>query len=328
MTEQTTPTDAALPHQLPQANASTLIYNEAGEYLLHLRDDIPGIWEPGSWSLLGGGREPGDRSLEETARRELREEAGLELPDLTPFTVEEARGSDGGTVPIQIFTGRWAGDPATLNLTEGVMLHWFRPEVMPRLRMASSTRDLIRRHAELLRRDSLGTVAEETADNSSPADQPSPPPTLSGGGRTVLNGIGVHLYLEDADGEVLLGLRHPDSAYAGSMWHFLAGHCEQESALTCLVREAHEEAGLRIEPGDVELVHVVHLVDTPGGQPRMQMVFRARRWSGVPELREPDKCTGWRWWPPNGLPAQTVPYTRAAIEGIRAGRRYTEMGWS
>ncbi|GES33338.1 hypothetical protein San01_58260 [Streptomyces angustmyceticus] len=37
----------------------------------------PGTWEPGSWSLLGGGREPGDRSLEDTARRELWEEAGL-----------------------------------------------------------------------------------------------------------------------------------------------------------------------------------------------------------------------------------------------------------
>jgi len=327
MTEQTTPTDAAPTGQLPRANASMLIHNGAGEYLLHLRDDIPGIWEPGAWSLLGGGREPGDRSLEETARRELREEAGLELPDLAPFAVEQARDSDGRTVAIQIFTGRWAGDPATLNLTEGVMLHWFRPEVMPRLRMAPSTRDLIRRHTELLRRDSPGTATEGAADNSSPADH-SPLSMPSGGGRTVLHAIGAHLHLEDADGRVLLGLRHPNSASAGSTWHFLAGHCEQESALTCLVREAHEEAGLRIEPGDVELAHVVHLVDTPGGRPRMQMVFRARRWSGIPEVREPDRCTDWRWWPPDGLPAQTVPYTRAAIEGIRAGRRYTEMGWS
>ncbi|MER0478223.1 NUDIX domain-containing protein [Streptomyces sp. Edi2] len=174
MTEQSAPTDAALPHQLPQANASTLIYNGAGAYLLHLRDDIPGIWEPGAWSLLGGGREPGDRSLEETARRELREEAGLELPDLAPFAVEQARGSDGGIVPIQIFTGRWEGDPATLNLTEGIMLHWFRPEVMPRLRMAPSTRNLIRRHAELLRRNGLETAAQGGARNSSPVDRPSP----------------------------------------------------------------------------------------------------------------------------------------------------------
>ncbi|WP_406473132.1 NUDIX domain-containing protein [Streptomyces platensis] len=156
MNDQTSPTDSAPPHQLrpqlplPGANASALIYNESGAYLLHLRDDIPGIWEPGSWSLLGGGREPGDRSLEETIRRELREEAGLDIPGLVPFTVEEAQSSDGTTLPIQIFAGQWSGDPADLELTEGIMLHWFRPEVLPRLRMSPSTRALLRRHAELL----------------------------------------------------------------------------------------------------------------------------------------------------------------------------------
>ncbi|MFF0520661.1 NUDIX domain-containing protein [Actinomadura nitritigenes] len=77
------------------SRASALIFNGRGEYLLHLRDDIPGIVEPGAWSLLGGGREPGDRSLAETIRRELREEAGLELPVLEPFAVDEVveRGS-------------------------------------------------------------------------------------------------------------------------------------------------------------------------------------------------------------------------------------------
>ncbi|GAA2254307.1 hypothetical protein GCM10010232_49180 [Streptomyces amakusaensis] len=130
------------------ANASTLIHNRRGEYLLHLRDQRPGIWQPGAWSLLGGGREPGDRDLEDTARRELREEAGLDPGPLEPFAVEYATAMDGTTtVPIQIFTGRWDGDPDTLDLTEGVMLRWFRPETMPRLRMSPTTLDLVRRHA-------------------------------------------------------------------------------------------------------------------------------------------------------------------------------------
>ncbi|MET9535032.1 hypothetical protein ABZY02_31470 [Streptomyces sp. NPDC006649] len=47
-----------------RAHASALIYNDRGEYLLHLRDYFPGqIWEPGMWSLLGGGREPQDAPL-------------------------------------------------------------------------------------------------------------------------------------------------------------------------------------------------------------------------------------------------------------------------
>ncbi|MGW3391288.1 NUDIX hydrolase [Streptomyces cinereoruber] len=139
--------------------------------------------------------------------------------------------------------------------------------------------------------------------------------------------VGVHLHLE-RDGKVLLGLRHPDSAYAGGLWHFLAGHCETESATACLVREAYEEAGLVVDPADLDLVHVVHLLHRPGVPPRVQLFFRARRWEGVPELREPDKCAAWRWWDPKDLPDALVPYARAAIEGIGAGRPYTETGWS
>ncbi|MEU9670886.1 NUDIX domain-containing protein [Streptomyces bobili] len=73
---------------------------------------------------------------------------------------------------------------------------------------------------------------------------------------TVLNVIGGHLYLERPDATVLLGPRHPGSAFAPSTWHVLAGHCEQESAITRLIREAREEAGLQIRSQDVELVHV------------------------------------------------------------------------
>ncbi|MGW2956542.1 NUDIX hydrolase [Streptomyces eurythermus] len=143
----------------------------------------------------------------------------------------------------------------------------------------------------------------------------------------VLNVVGVHLYLE-RDGQVLLGLRHPGSAYSGGSWHVLAGHCEAEAASACLVREAYEEAGLVIEPADVELVHTVPMREQPTDPPRVQLFFRALRWEGEPELREPDKCVQWAWWNVKDLPEPIVPYTRAAIEGIRAGRVYTEPGWT
>lgn len=142
--------------------------------------------------------------------------------------------------------------------------------------------------------------------------------------------IGVNLYLENPDGQVLLGLRRADSAFAGEVWHFLAGHCEPgESALAGLVREAEEEAGLVIRPEDAELVHIVHLADEPdtGTRPRVQFVFRVRRWQGQPELREPDECLAWRWWTPDELPTPIVPYAQTAIQNVRAGRPYGELGW-
>jgi 8-oxo-dGTP pyrophosphatase MutT (NUDIX family) len=301
------------------ANASALIYNDRGEYLLHLRDYFPGkIWEPGMWSLLGGGREPQDATLEHTVRRELAEEAGLDIADLTPFGTEYASDVAGATVPIAIYAGRWNGDPRELHLTEGVMLAWFTPDDLHRLRIADTTSDLVRRHA--------ANRPASTAPQSglSPHDERRPASPHG----TVLNVIGVHLYLERPDGTVLLGLRHPDSAFAPSTWHVLAGHCEQESAITCLIREAQEEAGLHIERQDVKLVHVVHHIDRAGDRPRMGLFFRARAWSGEPELREPNKCTQWKFWDPTALPEDLVPYTRVAIEGIRTGRSYSETGWA
>ncbi|MFD0230242.1 NUDIX hydrolase [Streptomyces decoyicus] len=294
-------------------NASALIHDGHGRYLLHLRDYREGIWAPGAFDLLGGGRTREDTSPEATLRRELAEEVpGLEVDGLTPYAVEEATSVDGFAVPIQIFAGRWRGDPDRIRLQEGVLLRWFTPDQLWRLRLSPATGDLIHRHA-----------AQHTPEASPPAR----PPVWDGGSRTVLNGIGVHLHLEDDEGRVLLGLRHPDSRYAANTWHYLAGRCEQEPAVACLVREAQEEAGLVVDPADVELVHVVHVVDSPGGQPLMQLVFRARRWKGVPEVREPDKCLTWQWWPPHELPEHLVPYARTAIAGIAEGRMYAEMGW-
>ncbi|MEU0723693.1 NUDIX domain-containing protein [Streptomyces sp. NPDC006140] len=301
-----------------KANASALIYNDRGEYLLHLRDYFPGrIWEPGMWSLLGGGREPQDATLEHTVRRELAEEAGLHIADLTPFGTEYASDDAGATVSIGIYAGRWNGDPRELHLTEGVMLAWFAPDDLHRLRIAPSTSDLVRRHA--------AGHPVGTAPQSGPSSHDERHPASPHG--TVLNVIGVHLHLERPDGKVLLGLRHPDSTFAPSTWHALAGHCEQENAVTCLIREAREEAGLHIERQDVELVHVVHHIDKAGDRPRMGLFFRARTWSGEPELREPDKCTQWKFWDPAALPDNVVPYTRQAISKIQNGELYSETGW-
>ncbi|WP_395577184.1 NUDIX domain-containing protein [Streptomyces sp. BK79] len=296
------------------ANASALIYNDRGEYLLHLRDYFPGqIWESGMWSLLGGGREPQDATLEHTVRRELAEEAGLDLAGLSPFGTEYASHDDGTTVPIAIYAGRWNGDPRELHLTEGVMLAWFAPDDLHRLRIADTTSDLVRRHAAGL-----------PPMQSEPEPEEQRPAAPHG---TVPNIIGVHLYLERPDGTVLLGLRHPDSAFAPSTWHVLAGHCEQENAIDCLIREAMEEAGLSIERQDVELVHVVHHIGQPRNPPRMALFFRARTWSGEPVLREPDKCTQWKFWDPAALPDDLVPYTRLAIAKIQNGELYSETGW-
>src|SRR5690606_24010969 len=133
------------------------------------------------WSLLGGGREAQDVTLEHTVRRELHEEAGLHIAGLTPFGTEEATDDAGRTVPIAIYAGRWNGDPRDLHLTEGVMLAWFAPEDLDRLRIAPTTRDLVRRHA--------ASLPTSTAPQNRLAPHEEHRASPHG---TVLNVIGVH----------------------------------------------------------------------------------------------------------------------------------------
>ncbi|CAM5273686.1 hypothetical protein KAURM247S_04310 [Kitasatospora aureofaciens] len=63
---------AEIDGQAEPVNASVLIHDGAGRYLFHLRDNYRGIWAPGEWSLLGGGREPLDATLTDTLLRERR----------------------------------------------------------------------------------------------------------------------------------------------------------------------------------------------------------------------------------------------------------------
>ena len=289
----------------PRGTAALLV-DSRGRYLLHLRDANKKICDPGTWSIPGGDRE-GTETSREAVERELLEETGLVVP-LEEFTVVDSLGPDGTKGRIRVYFGTWDGNADELPCPEGIMFRHFDAATIPYLTMCPWTKEVIDLH------------------QAQAPTRPPVPAQVRPGRQARLNVVGVHLYLEQ-DGKVLLGLRHPDAAFAASTHHFLAGHCEQESAIACLIREAQEEAGVAIVPADLELVHVVHLVDHPGGQPRMGLVFRAQKWTGTPEVREPDRCVSWGWWPSDALPDKIVPYTRAAIEGIRAGRLYTELGW-
>ncbi|WP_078898377.1 NUDIX domain-containing protein [Streptomyces sp. CNQ-509] len=122
-----------------------VITNEAGEVLMHLRDDKEGIWAPGTWAPLGGGAEPGDADPLATGVRELQEEAGLEGVALTSmFRVD----SDG--YPVHVFHGRWNGDAKTLVLGEGTDLAFITPADFDRLPMNTSVRKDTRRVLDLI----------------------------------------------------------------------------------------------------------------------------------------------------------------------------------
>ena len=71
---------------LPTADAvAAILVTPDRRFLLQQRDELPGIWYPGCWSLFGGGIDPGETELE-ALRRELREEIGFVPEHASLFT--------------------------------------------------------------------------------------------------------------------------------------------------------------------------------------------------------------------------------------------------
>jgi ADP-ribose pyrophosphatase YjhB (NUDIX family) len=135
--------------------------------------------------------------------------------------------------------------------------------------------------------------------------------------------VDVHLILRRGD-DILLG-RRQNTGFADGCWHLPAGHAEDgESASAALVREAAEEIGVRIDPGDVRFVHLMHHRTDTG---RIAVFFEVTRWTGEPMNTEPDKCAGWKWFPLGALPEQMIVYAEQALNHYADGQTYAERGW-
>ncbi|MEU9130431.1 NUDIX domain-containing protein [Kitasatospora sp. NPDC048540] len=98
------------------SSADAIITTSRHEVLLQLRDDRPDISWPAHWVVPGGRREAGETPYQ-TARRELREETGLDVPGLLPFLPAPAAGT--GTEGMRFFHAVHEVDPAELVLGEG-----------------------------------------------------------------------------------------------------------------------------------------------------------------------------------------------------------------
>ena len=138
--------------------------------------------------------------------------------------------------------------------------------------------------------------------------------------------VDVYVLLRRPDGMILL-LERSGTGYADGQLCPPSGHLEDgESVARCAVREAAEETGVGIDPADLVFTHVVHHRN-PEGQGRIGIFFTATRWAGEPVNREPHKCAGLQWADPARPPANTVPYTAAALAAITRREAFSLDGW-
>ncbi|MET9340854.1 2'-5' RNA ligase family protein [Nonomuraea sp. NPDC003804] len=133
--------------------------------------------------------------------------------------------------------------------------------------------------------------------------------------------VDVHV-LFVCDGKVLLG-RRANTGYADGRWHLPSGHLEAgESVIEAAAREAREEVGVVVDPGDLTFVHAMHRAPD-----RVGLFFRAERWHGEPYNAEPGKCDALEWHPLDRLPDGMVAYPAAALAAIGDGRPFAQFGF-
>ena len=135
--------------------------------------------------------------------------------------------------------------------------------------------------------------------------------------------VAVHLFFLRAD-RVLL-LRRFNTGWEDGNYSVPAGHVDAGETVThAAIREAHEEIGVRLEPQDVEVVHVMH---RKSEDERIDFFLLVRHWTGEIANREPDKCDDLAWYPVASLPDNMIPYVRQALRNHHNGVLFSEFGW-
>ena len=103
------------------------------------------------------------------------------------------------------------------------------------------------------------------------------------------------------------------------------GHIEENESLTSgAAREFFEEVGIRFNPKDLVLVHVMHRKEE---DIRMDFFFTGNVDRQKPFNKEPEKCDDLGWFPLNSLPNNTIPYIAEAIRSYQKHVFFSEFGW-
>jgi len=126
------------------------------------------------------------------------------------------------------------------------------------------------------------------------------------------------------DGKTLLSRRF-NTGWMDGNYSLIAGHLDgNESVSNAMIREAFEEAGIRITKENIKPAKVLHRFSD---HEYMDFFFIAEKWEGEPAIKEPNKCDDMSWFPINSLPENTLPYVKNVIENYNDGVPFIESGW-
>ena len=124
-------------------------------------------------------------------------------------------------------------------------------------------------------------------------------------------------------GNAVLLQQRAGTGYRDGYWAVLAGHVDPgESPHEAAVREAHEEAGVTIDPAALRPLTALHRFERggPAVEQRVDFFFEATQWSDEASLQEVDKASAMEWFALDALPEPVVPHELDLLRLLQDGR--------
>ena len=125
--------------------------------------------------------------------------------------------------------------------------------------------------------------------------------------------------------EILLQERFNTGYMDGKYDMACSGHLEKgESLAHAVVREAKEEIGIEIDEKDLKLVSVIH----PYQDDYLNVFFETKKYQGIPQIMEKDKCDDLQWFDIDNLPDNIMERMRKVLINIHNDILYDDAEFS
>ncbi len=114
-------------------------------------------------------------------------------------------------------------------------------------------------------------------------------------------GVGIGVYILNEKNELMIGLRK--SKHGNGTWSPPGGKLDFfESFEACAIRETKEECNLDLKKEDLQILGVTNDIHENEEKHFVTIHLFTRKFSGVLNANEPDKCEIWQWSSLDNLP--------------------------
>ncbi|RUS46226.1 NUDIX domain-containing protein [Cohnella sp. AR92] len=136
----------------------------------------------------------------------------------------------------------------------------------------------------------------------------------------------VHLFFLNGKNEILL-LKRRNTGFEDGKWSVVAGRIDgNEEVKSAAIREAFEEAGVKIKQQYLEVIGIMHRRDKSSKE-WIDFFLTVHEWEGDISNKEPHKCEELRWFPLSELPENIIPYIKHALSQTRDSVWFESLGW-